>query len=117
MWRVNARNIVIGYREPGSSVLRSSGIGVDAHVIAFCFNDQFVCAKRVTVGDADKPIDYDNPQFYIIDTMEQAVYGPFEDEERFSDELNHLDITGLGNWESTSPAPKGAIFPSFLSCN
>lgn len=40
-------------------------------------------------------------EYYIVDTLEDAVYGPFTEEE-YNEQLSVLQINDLGDWIKTS---------------
>lgn len=115
MWHINSRQIVIGYASTQDSLswTNTEGklIGIEAHIIEFCYNDRFVGAKQVKIeGENQKTIEKLPITFYLLDTKDQKVYGPFKTEEEFVEKYKNLSISELSNWEKTNPAPKKAIF-------
>ena len=108
IWRINSKSIVIGYKDPNSTGLDTSQ-GIDEYVFEFCYNERFVCAKQIGVPrESHRPTRGDNPSYYVIDTLNQEVFGPFDSEGLFILELARLRITDLTGWIATVPAPEGA---------
>lgn len=103
---INSREIICGKRETE----HSSSIIIDRYVTEFCFSNQFVSLKCVDVPqDLSEEINRSDPDYYIIDTVNNATYGPF-DERRYSEEIEELNVTGLSAWVKTYPRPEGAVF-------
>lgn len=88
---------------------RPSGNGGDAivgrFILEFCNNDRYVGVKRVSDEGYDSfdidEADLTKLEYYIVDTLEDAVYGPFTEEE-YNEQLSVLQINDLGDWIKTS---------------
>ncbi len=107
IWRVNSREIVLGELESEYSLATV----VDEYISEFCYNERYVCVKRVDVPeDLNEEIDTSNPEYYIVDTAEDIPYGPYDINE-FYDKKEELQITGLSSWIATKPRPEGATVP------
>ena len=107
IWHINSRKIVCGKKNTENSITNI----VDGYIIKFCYNDQYVCLQCVDVAnDSLEDIDESNPQFYIIDTLNEDVNGPLLKNE-FEDMLNILIEDSLSTWLPTKPTPDGAKFP------
>lgn len=108
MYHINSKTILITplYKDKNPD---SELIGIPAHIVSFCLNSRFVCAK--TINTENEPRDDVAVSYYILDTLNQKVYGPFSSEQKYLSNVDALAITGLGEWIATSPAPEGAIFP------
>lgn len=108
IWRINSQDIQL------VKVDGSSGAPIiDRYVIAFCYDDRYIGIQRVPlerqysgVLDIDA-IDKSNPEFYLIDTETDAVYGPWKYTE-YSKGIINFEITGMCEWILTSSKPKGA---------
>lgn len=80
-------------------------IGIDEYVAEFQFNDRFVGVKALAIENEETII-----KFYLIDTVESCVYGPYFDEE------NYLAASGvwtdevLGDWITTTEVLEGAYY-------
>ena len=105
---INSRDILLKDTDARSS---SSSIVIDRYVTAFCYNDRFVGLQCVDVPqDAAEEIDRTHPDFYLVDTQDDAVYGPFT-EEVYRQTLEALKASEMCEWIATVPAPENAVFP------
>ena len=91
---------------------------VERQVIEFCFNERYVGLKRaLPLVDASNPeqysreFDVSNPEYYLVDTMSDDVFGPF-DKEMYIMEIEKMQLSNMCEWISTSSAPDGAFFPN-----
>ena len=48
-------------------------------------------------------------KFYIIDTSEDNIYGPYNDEETYEEVKNKIIDEDLNEWIKTTTKPDGAI--------
>lgn len=107
IWHINSRKIVCGKKNTANSITNIVG----DYIINFCYNDQYVCMQCVDVSnDLSEDIDKSNPQFYIIDTINEDVNGPLLEKE-FEDVLKFLKVDNLSTWIPTKPKPDGAKIP------
>ena len=91
------------------SLIKDTGNGgpfvVRRFILEFCNNDRYVGVKRVSDEGYDSfdidEADLTKPEYYIVDTLEDAVYGPFTEEE-YNEQLSVLQINDLGDWIKTS---------------
>lgn len=106
IWHINSREIVCGKKNTENSILYV----VSKYITEFCYNDSFVCLKRVDVPEnIYQEIDMTAPDYYIVDTVENETYGPF-DKEQYQRKIDKLTITGLSSWIKTTPRPNEASF-------
>ncbi len=105
---VNAKTIVIGLKEKDNSITcykdedsNNKLIGIESFVSEFCHNDRFVGAKQVDI-DIQSNIDESHPRFYLLDTKEQKIYGPFKSKELFDKQCTELKISNLSSWKKTN---------------
>ena len=68
---------------------------IEANIIKFCYNDNYVCIQQ----------NHADTRFYILDTLEHNVHGPFYDESEYEEKVSDLGITGLSDWKATSSNP------------
>jgi hypothetical protein len=106
MWYISKQDIRIGYRD--NSMLKTSDdkgrmIGIPGNVIEFCSNDRYVGAKQVDIQT-------ENTYYYLLDTLEQNIDGPYSNESQFNNICSEMNVSGLSKWEKTTPAPKNAIY-------
>lgn len=117
--RVNTREILIGYKEPGGSVItqktQKNGeiepCGVDSYVSEFCTGDRFVGAQQAAVPSVGDKVDLSNPRYYLIDTKNQKVFGPFRTQGDYESACKKQGAASkMGKWIKTVPAPTGADY-------
>lgn len=80
-------------------------------VVQFCYNDRYVGASRIHPDEISydayvngKEVDVD---WFLIDTLEDTVYGPFENEEEYTSFACELGVTDLNDWVSVTQKPEG----------
>lgn len=113
MWRINSKEIVIGYKNTDYSLNYNDNgtiTGVKGYVDEFCLNDNFVGAKQI---DKTTEKNDSNPRYYLIDTSKKIVYGPYLTEADFNTQCVKLNISDLSKWEKTSPSPKIALYSKY----
>ena len=111
--RANSHSISIGYGSTSGTITTREDdkiYGVDAYVWEFCVNSRYVGVKQVDVPEnARDEVRFLNPRYYLIDTLKQNVYGPFKEAE-YDKECKKRSVSGMGNWQTTNPAPEGANY-------
>ncbi|MDD3242185.1 MAG: DUF3997 domain-containing protein [Eubacteriales bacterium] len=106
MWRVNGCSIVIGYSQDDSGLEERIG----AYVCAFCADERYVGAQQVTPPETSDALDTSAPRYYLLDTQEGQLYGPYAQESEYLAQCAALGIQGLNDWVATRPSPDGAIY-------
>ena len=102
----NSRKIICGKRNSQHS---TSSI-VDKYVVEFCYNDRYLCLTCLTEdSNNNESISEHNLEFYIIDTSEDYVLGPYIREE-FFEKISNKNFVDLSSWIATKPRPEGATF-------
>ena len=78
------------------------------------YDDRYIGAKRAVFDENLSPKDVDQElinsspvEFYLIDTLNDTVYGPHTETE-YQDKCKFLNIGDLNNWIKTVPRPEGA---------
>ncbi|MBO4982963.1 MAG: hypothetical protein J6D23_02805 [Clostridia bacterium] len=108
--RVNSADIsILREREEFSAL--SYEVVVDRYVICFCYNDVYVCARRLDVpqygGFDPLELNVEEADYNIVNTETREVYkGLTEDE--YNELCSQLGIIELCDWIDTYPKPKGA---------
>lgn len=107
IWRLNSSNIQV-VKESGSIII------LDGYVLEFCCNDSYIGIKHISTDEmisqkqADtKDLDTSNPEYYLIDAQNDAVYGPFTAND-YQNQLEICQIQNMCDWIPTVPAPDGA---------
>lgn len=76
----------------------------------FCYNYQYICLQCVNVpDDLSEEVDTSNLDYYIIDTVTDAVNGPLN-KEAFEKMLESIDLEEFTPWIMTKPMPVDAQF-------
>lgn len=95
--RLNSVDIV--FTKNGSFV-------VERYIISFCFEERYIGLQRYPVNgpyDADfdiREVDTSNPEFYLVDSRADIVYGPLTREE-YDEHIIDFGITDMGEWIDT----------------
>lgn len=107
IWRINSREIVCGKKDGESSL---SNVINENYVLEFKYNERYVCLKCVeATQDLSAQIDKSSPNFYIIDTMKDTIYGAYTNTD-FKDKIIDMELIFNTDWIKTTPIPKGANF-------
>lgn len=80
-------------------------VGIDEYVAEFQYNDQFVGVKALKIVDKNA-----NVIFYLVNTKEQEVYGPYNDEESYLAATGVWAEEPMNDWMTTTEVPEGAYF-------
>lgn len=106
IWRLNSSNI---------QVVKGNGtIILDGYVLEFCYNESFIGIKHISTDEGNsrrradtKNMDTPNPDFYLIDAQNDAVYGPLTADD-YQNQLETRQIQDMCGWIPTVPTPDGA---------
>ena len=108
VWQINSNDIVIG-KYMGVSL----DIIIETYVIEFCFNDMYIGVKQIqgkaeqTYKDIEDETNSLTPNYYIIDTKNDIVFGPYDIAE-YQQKCENLNIDDFSQWIKTVPIPEGA---------
>lgn len=105
--KTSTANVVVGVEinKDFYTSYNNKKVGIEDYVAQFQYNDRFVGVKALTTNDDQAKI-----LFYLIDTIDQEVHGPYTDEE------SYLAVTGvwtsdkMSEWIPTTEVPDGAYF-------
>jgi len=107
IWRLNSREIICGKRDGENSL---SNVINENYILEFKYNEHYVCLKCVeATRDLSVEIDESNPNFYIIDTIENTIYGAYTNTD-YEDKVKDMGLIFNTNWIKTTPIPEGAKF-------
>lgn len=107
IWRLNSRDIQL-VKDGGSTRI------LDRYILEFCYNDSYIGIKHISsdemlsqgqAGIAN--MDTSNPEYYLIDTQIDAVFGPYTADD-YQNQIAILQIQDLCGWIPTVPTPDGA---------
>lgn len=107
--RVNSENIRLNKGD-------SSDLRIDRYILEFCYNDSYIGIKRLMI-DENLPyqeahiedMDASNPSYYLVDTVNDVVMGPYTAEE-YENQIEALKIDTMCDWIKTVPMPEGAHY-------
>lgn len=107
IWRLNSREIICGKSDGNNSL---SNIISENYILEFKYNERYICLKciKATV-DLSTEIDKSNPNFYIIDTLENTVYGAYTSTD-CENKIKDMNLIFNTEWIKTTPVPDGAEF-------
>lgn len=111
IWRINSEDISLIKTDGDSSDLR-----IDRYILEFCYNDSYIGIKRLMI-DENLPyqeahiedMDASNPSYYLVDTVNDVVMGPYTAEE-YENQIKALKIDTMCDWIKTVPMPEGAHY-------
>ncbi len=84
-------------------VLKDKQIGIEDYIAEFCYGKQYIALKCL-----DANSDNINVKFYIIDTKNDELYGPYLDQETYEKVKEKIVDEELSNWIETITKPEGA---------
>ena len=103
IWRINSKNITL--------IKKTSEYGghniVGPYVMAFCRDQRYIGLQR-TEGPAGDMQEEAAPEYFIVDSADGAVYGPYGAAE-YAAQCEALGFRP-GDWIRTFPAPEGAEY-------
>lgn len=103
--RVNVQNIQLNKESDG--LYRKV---VDKFIIAFCYNSRYIALQRVPIDNTNtemfdvEKIYASNPEYYLIDSETDTVYGPLTIKE-YEEQIINLHIENMCEWISTDANP------------
>lgn len=94
----------------------SLDIKIDRYILEFCYNDSYIGIKRLMI-DENLPyqeahiedMDPSNFSYYLVDTVNDVVMGPYTAEE-YENQIEALKIDTMCDWIKTVPMPEGAHY-------
>jgi len=75
-------------------------IGISSYVAEFQYNENFVGVKTIEIINEESII-----YFYLVDTKEEEIHGPYTDEETYLAVVGVWSKEVLGDWISTLENP------------
>lgn len=106
IWHINSKEIVLGHYNTANSI----STVIEDTILRFCYNDCFVC---IQINNRDGATRSQNSSdmacYYIINTNDGAVHGPFTWSE-YEESLVVYEVNNLTDWISTKPAPEGSTY-------
>lgn len=100
IWKKSNQNVVLGIEVEGDFKTQ-----IDEYIAQFQFNDSFIGVKTLVLDGEDAIV-----HFYLVNTKEKEVRGPYFDEESYLAVAGVWSDDVLGEWITTTEAPDGAKF-------
>lgn len=97
MWHINSSEILIKYAPSENEVK-----GIPSFIKEFAVDERYVFTRNVEDISQNSILD---EIYYILDTKEQKIYGPFETAEEMQNQANELQCIIPQKWYRTSPDP------------
>lgn len=79
-------------------------VGVEDYIAEFSYSENYVALKCLEPTDDSVKV-----KFYIIDSKNDNIYGPYEMEETYNEVKEKIVDEELNEWIETINMPKGAI--------
>lgn len=79
-------------------------IGVEDYIAEFKYGENYISLKCLESEKGGVKV-----KFYIVDTKNEYIYGPYEVEETYNEVVERIVEEELSDWIKTITKPKGAI--------
>ena len=79
---------------------KTKQVGISSYIAEFQYNDNFVGVKTLDVIDEEAVV-----YFYLIDTKNEEIHGPYKDEETYLAVVGVWSKEVLGDWFPTIDNP------------
>ena len=79
-------------------------VGVEDYIAEFKYGENYISLKCLESEKNGVKV-----KFYIVDTKNEYIYGPYEEEETYNKVAEKIIEEELGEWIETITKPKGAI--------
>ena len=97
----------------------STNIRLGTYVSSFCSNDRYIAVRWIDLAGVETNDNglyeretirahCDEAVWYLIDTTDDALYGPYETQTAFAAACVEHSVGALGPWIDTYPRPEGA---------
>ena len=79
-------------------------VGIEDYIAEFSYGERYVSLKCLKSSNDNIIV-----KFYIVDTKEDNIYGPYNDEETYKKVKNKIVDEELNDWIKTTTKPEKAI--------
>ena len=79
-------------------------IGIEDYIAEFKYGNNYISLKCLEPKKSEVKV-----KFYIVDTKNEYIYGPYQDEETYNKVAEKIIEEKLSNWIETIHRPDGAI--------
>jgi len=97
LWRINSNEVIIKYAPS-----EADNEGIPSFVKEFAYDDRYVFSRNVEDISSNDILE---EIYYILDTQEKKVYGPFDSTDELQNNADELKIKLPKRWYRTSPDP------------
>ena len=111
LMRVNSRTIVLQspnwLEVPGEDWVTTTRIY--SYISAICNNERYIAVKWTDPDEIDfekiKEHDFSTAKYYIVDSTNDDLYGPYDTEEAFLRQCEELSVGEFSEWINTLDMP------------
>lgn len=98
-------DVVLGKYIKGSFSTKNNGkqIGVEEYIAEFSYGENYIALKCLETNSNSVKVN-----FYIIDSKNENIYGPYENEEIYNEVKEKIIDEELNEWIETINRPSGA---------
>lgn len=79
-------------------------IGIEDYIAEFAYGENYIALKCLESKSGSVKV-----KFYIIDSKNSNIYGPYQDEETYNAVVDKIVDEELNNWIETITMPEGAV--------
>ena len=97
VWHINSTDIKIVYTGDEADIR-----GIPSFIKEFSFNNRYVCTRNVDKIEENNIFE---EIYYILDTEDKIVYGPYDSISEFCASVDKLSFEIPMRWYRTSPTP------------
>ena len=97
VWHINSKEIIIKY--VGEDIVEAN---IPSFVKEFSYDDRYVFTRNIDNISDDNIFE---EKYYVLDTNERKVYGPFDNIEEMQNQAYELQCSIPKKWYRTSPDP------------
>ena len=106
LYRVNSESIELCYHTRGTNAQSF----LPTYISAICNNERYIAVRWTDPNEIDfeniEDHDFSTAKYYIVDSSNDSIYGPFDSEEEFVKQCEELSVGALSEWISVFDMPE-----------
>jgi hypothetical protein len=104
--KTSSTNVVLGKYIDGLFEVKEADkqIGIEDYIAEFKYGEKYIALKCLEPDDDSVLV-----KFYIIDSENDNIYGPYQDEETYNAVADKIIDEELNDWIKTITMPDGAV--------
>ena len=104
--KISSTDVVLGKYINGLFEVehKSKKIGIEEYIAEFAYGKNYIALKCLEPTDDNVKV-----KFYIIDSKNEDIYGPYDNEETYNLVLEKIIDEELNEWIETIKMPSGAV--------